>query len=270
MALLLRTVRLLRPHMSLEPSHPPKIPTHFFRPSPLGSRTPLHIRFRSRLSRPKPNEPFSNNKGNNMLIIQGMIGINTAVFLYGQYAEIQLKQGITKSMRWFRSNFFLNYNNFWYEQRYWTAITSNFTHLGFFHIFGNCISFYFMSRLLAMTPKFMPRNLLTLIIGSGLSGSFFTLFRYGNDPQRAQKSSVGFSGAVSGVAATAACMYPHTTFQLYGIIPMPLWVLVGGYFIYDGFYLNSRTSKISHEGHLGGGAFGLLYYLYKMRTGRWF
>ena len=55
------------------------------------------------------------------------------------------------------------------------------------------------------------------------------------------------------------------TFHIYGIIPVPLWALMTGYAIYDGYYLSDSRSKIGHGGHLGGIAFGVVYYFAKLR-----
>jgi membrane associated rhomboid family serine protease len=38
-----------------------------------------------------------------------------------------------------------------------------------------------------------------------------------------------------------------------------------GYAAYDGYYLNSENSRIGHAGHLGGLAFGIGYYLLRLR-----
>jgi membrane associated rhomboid family serine protease len=76
---------------------------------------------------------------------------------------------------------------------------------------------------------------------------------------------LGFSGAIMGLSTVAACLAPQAKFALYGIIPVPLWALVTGYAVYDGYYLNSAESRIGHAGHLGGLAFGVVYYLARLR-----
>jgi membrane associated rhomboid family serine protease len=76
---------------------------------------------------------------------------------------------------------------------------------------------------------------------------------------------LGFSGALMGITSVAACLAPRAQVQLYGIIPMPLWGIVLGYAAYDGYYLNNANSRIGHAGHLGGLAFGIGYYLLRLR-----
>lgn len=205
-----------------------------------------------------------------MKIIYAMIGINVGVFGYYQFVTEQARQGDPKLLISWSRNFTLNLNDAIKGGYWWQTITSVFAHMGPLHLAGNMISIYYFGQLVAYTPGIGPGKLLTLIIGSGISGSLGFLF------QRAQKlrehgggfdhrRALGFSGAVMGVGATAACMHPRTQFLLYGIVPLPLWALIGGYMLYDGYYLDSDKSNVGHSGHLGGLAFGLAYYFLRLR-----
>lgn len=161
-------------------------------------------------------------------------------------------------------NMTISLQGFLGERRYWTALTSCFSHLDLMHIVGNMLSFYYMGQLLAITPYFTPVRFLTVILGSGVAGSaawLYSTLRQG-DPQ---KRALGFSGSLMGVGTVAAFLYPKTTFQIYGIIPVPLWALIAGYALFDGYYLNDQRSRIGHGGHLGGFAFGVLYSFAKLR-----
>ena len=46
---------------------------------------------------------------------------------------------------------------------------------------------------------------------------------------------------------------------LFGIIPVPLWVILAGYVAVDTFYLDNTQSRTGHAAHLGGAAFGAAY-----------
>ncbi|KAF1973526.1 hypothetical protein BU23DRAFT_533132 [Bimuria novae-zelandiae CBS 107.79] len=205
------------------------------------------------------------NKTNNMRLIYGICGLNIGIFLYGNYTEVQARQGHPGPFISYIQNMTLSLNGFIREHRYWTAVTSLFAHSNFLHIAGNVISFYYMGSLLARTPGISPLALAGILLGSGLSGSlgwmFLNLQRGGSEHRRA----LGFSGAVMGVGTIAAFLYPKTRVAIYGIIPMPLWLLMAGYAFYDGYYVNDQNSRIAHAGHLGGGAFGVAYYLLRLR-----
>jgi membrane associated rhomboid family serine protease len=207
----------------------------------------------------------------NMYIIYGLIGINSAVFAYWQYAKTAAQQGYADNWKWMYKNFTLRLSDVLRENRYWTTMTSVFSHQSFWHLLGNLLSFYYMGRLVAMTPGIGPARFLTLILGSGFAGSVGYLFdRYQRTAATRHvdyMSGLGFSGAVMGVGTAAAMMYPTTTFMIYGIIPAPLWAIMGGYLVYDGFYLNSESGRTAHAGHLGGTAFGVLYYFLSIRRG---
>ena len=41
------------------------------------------------------------------------------------------------------------------------------------------------------------------------------------------------TGAIYSIVSLLACVAPTMTFQLYGIIPVPAWLLVTGVFSYD-------------------------------------
>jgi len=47
-------------------------------------------------------------------------------------------------------------------------------------------------------------------------------------------------GAIYSIVSLLACVAPKMTFQLYGIIPIPAWLAVGGLFAYDFYSTMSR------------------------------
>jgi membrane associated rhomboid family serine protease len=147
-------------------------------------------------------------------------------------------------------------------------ITSLFTHLDFWHLAGNMCATFFLGRFLCYAPVITPGRFLTITLGAGFTGSVGFLFqRYvrtageGIDYMR----GLGFSGAAMGITTVAACLFPTSKALIYGFIPVPLWAIVLGYATYDGYYLNDSSSRIAHSGHLGGLAFGIAYYLLKLR-----
>ncbi|CAI6338476.1 unnamed protein product [Periconia digitata] len=211
----------------------------------------------------------------NSYILYGIIGANCAVFLYAQYAKQQVRLGFPENFHNFYQNFTLNYEDVVRQGKYWTMVTSVFSHTELMHLLGNMISTFYIGKLVADTRGVTPLSFVVLIMGSGIAGSLFYLAfrrqkiqeqtkRTGFPPLDMQRG-LGFSGAVMGVGSAAAFMYPRVTLSLYGIIPVPLWALMAGYAIFDGYYLNSSTSRVAHSGHLGGLFFGGIYYFAKLR-----
>jgi len=71
---------------------------------------------------------------------------------------------------------------------------------------------------------------------------------------------VGASGGVVAVVILYAMNFPHRTLLIYGIIPMPAWLL-GLLIVGIDFYGAMRGGgNIAHSGHLTGAAFAFLYF----------
>ncbi|KAF2252596.1 rhomboid-domain-containing protein [Trematosphaeria pertusa] len=240
-----------------------KMPSSFFTPSPGTHRIGLGHRF---YSRPSPHAPRSTERLNNRLL-WSFIALNCGVFGYAQYLKAQAVQGYQQPLIKFMQNFTLNLDGVLKEGRWWTMITSVFTHLSPMHLLANMLSIYYIGGMLASTPGFGPGRFIALVLGSGLSGSLGYLWLRARNAQGRPDfmRGLGFSGAVMGVGAVTAFMYPRTQMMIYGIVPVPLWALMAGYAVYDGYYLNDERSRVGHAGHIGGLAFGVLYYFARMR-----
>lgn len=242
----------------------PTRPSNCFSPShshsPFPNRPP-----RSRLY---SSYPTDSQTSSNLNTIYALMGINVAIFSYGIYAKAQARQGFQGPYVNFVRNMSCNLTDVLHNNAYHTLLTSTFTHFDLFHLAANMFTTYFLGRFLCYAPMITPARLLTIAVGAGVTGSVgYLCQRYmstggtGVDYRR----GLGFSGALMGVTSVAACLAPTAKVQLYGIIPIPLWGVVLGYAAYDGYYLNDDNSRIAHSGHLGGLAFGLAYYVLKLR-----
>ncbi|KAF9701059.1 hypothetical protein EKO04_000648 [Ascochyta lentis] len=267
-----RLAGMARPHAALRKP----LSTTFF--STTAAKRPLPPNFYKQLSPSmvsKLKQPRSYSSGfgpqrqygANMFLLKGLIGVNLAVWGYGTYALAQAKEGHAGNYIKFMHNMTMNLAEF-KRGYYWQALTSMFTHQDFFHIGANLFTFWYLGRGLAAMPV-TPGQFMFIVLGSGLSGSLLWLTQQeqklqagnGNTRQR----GLGFSGALLGAMTVLACFEPRSTVQLYGIIPVPLGLIVLGYAAYDGYYLHSENSRVAHAGHLGGLAFGLAYYFLKLR-----
>jgi membrane associated rhomboid family serine protease len=127
----------------------------------------------------------------------------------------------------------------------------------------------YIGSFLTTTPGFKPARLVTLIVGSALTGSSGWLFQQWLKAEEGKPNrnyGLGFSGVVMGMSVVASLLDPLRKVPIYGIIPVPLWALSAGYLVYDSFFLNKK-SNVGHAGHLGGMAFGFLYYFASIRRG---
>ena len=72
-------------------------------------------------------------------------------------------------------------------------------------------------------------------------------------------SLVGASGGVMAVLAAFICWFPRHEVWIWGVLPVPAWVLGLVYFFYDLYGASSERGNIAHVAHIGGAVFGLLY-----------
>ncbi|KAJ4365716.1 hypothetical protein N0V83_008336 [Neocucurbitaria cava] len=268
MSALLRFSRLVRPTGTLQPNKfaPKTMTSQFFTPYRASARGGLS-RSRFYSSNYRPGSPYQ--LSTNMGVLYSLMGANIAIYFYAVYLKAQFMQGYQLPFMKFMQNMTLNFTEF-RNGRWWTAVTSTFTHVDFGHVFSNMFTMYFLGSFLATAPQVTPGRFLFIALGSGISGSAGYLcqqyLKVQSNPGVPDYSrGLGFSGAVMGICSVAACLAPTTKFQLYGIVPVPLWALVAGYAAYDGYYLNSADTRVAHSGHLGGLAFGIMYYVLKLR-----
>jgi len=154
--------------------------------------------------------------------------------------------------------------------RYWTVLTSVFSHVLFVHFFLN------MFVLMSFGPhveraigsgRFLRFYLFAGIIAS-LSHALVSAFLL----ETPETPALGASGAISGVILLFALMYPRERILLLGVIPLPALVGALVFIGLDILGLIAQTQggglPIGHGAHLGGAAVGTLYYLLVLQP-RW-
>jgi len=149
------------------------------------------------------------------------------------------------------------------EGRFWTLLTSVFSHNLFFHLVSNMYFFYGFGKVLETTLG--GATFLRLYLTSGLLGSlghcFFSIFLL----HQPQLLALGASGAISGVLVFFALNYPKERVYLFGLIPMPaIW----GIFLFVGLDLTGLIAQtlgselpIGYGAHLGGAFGGAINFL---------
>ena len=83
-------------------------------------------------------------------------------------------------------------------------------------------------------------------------------------------SMLGASGAVFGVLAAFAILFPNQEFLLYFAIPVKAKFLVGGYIIYEIYqsFQHNPNDQVAHLAHIGGAIVGALIVLYWRKKDR--
>jgi rhomboid-like protein len=163
-------------------------------------------------------------------------------------------------------NFLVSWNGL-AAGRYWTVLTSAFSHIAFLHIFLNMYVLATFGSIVELTigsARFLRFYLVAAVISS-ISHAAVSAFLL----HKPDLPALGASGAISGAVLVFCFLFPQARLLLFGIIPMP--ALVGALLFVgiDAVGLYAQTEggglPIGHGAHLGGALTGLLYYLLFLR-----
>ncbi len=195
-------------------------------------------------------------------VIWTIIGLNTAVFGAWQYAGYNKDRNLLHRLL---ESFTSSMHNF-KEGRYYTLITSAFSHQMLAHFAFNMFTLNAFGSILAFTGV-GGFHMVSLTIGSAAAAPGACLYQQANKPGigNSYASALGPSGVVMAMGAAATCLMPFAPMQIMFIpINIPLWVLTLAYAGIDTYYLHSN-SQIGHAAHLGGAIYGAIYYFAYLR-----
>ena len=156
----------------------------------------------------------------------------------------------------------------------WRLVTYAFCHddNSVWHIVFNMLFLWFFGPTLERmygTREFVSFYLTAAVV-SGLAFIGMELFLGSLHPV------VGASGAIMAVLMLYAIHYPRQVIRIWGILPIEVCWIVGFYVIVDLFpvlrSIGGRMTgdNVAHAAHLGGLAFGYLYFRYQLRLERLF
>ncbi|OQN98364.1 hypothetical protein B0A48_15632 [Cryoendolithus antarcticus] len=246
--------------------------TPFFSQSPLLKRANGQIL--STLGRPYSSGPSYHSYGRVQAVIWVLMGLNVPIFGMWQYSKATNDRQTDQSLR---KHCMLSWGAI-KDGRYWTALTSAFAHQGFSHFFFNVLLIQTYGGILAVAGV-SATKVVGLVVGSAAASS--AAFLWHSKPVERDHSrrgwlaaaerdtspaALGASGVVSGLAGAATCLMPFAPMQLFFIpVRIPLLGLTCILGAIDAFYLNDSTSRTGHSAHLGGLAFGAVFYLFELR-----
>jgi len=152
--------------------------------------------------------------------------------------------------------------------RWWTLLTSEFSHLWFVHIFLNMLVLLSFGPIVEYTigsGRFLRFYLVAAVIAS-LSHAAVSNFLLLHQPELPASAHRVRSQAS---CCCLRCLYPRARIFLFGLIPMPALVGALAFVGLDAVGLFAQTEgsglPIGHGAHLGGAATGVLYYLLIIR-----
>lgn len=162
---------------------------------------------------------------------------------------------------------FLKFMHFPYEEHrdkeFYRWVTSVFLHGSWMHLAINMFvlwSFgtFIESAFVEIFGSPMGRvNFLALYLLSGIFADIPTYLKHKNNQSF---SSVGASGATSGIMFAFALLLPWEMIYLFGIIPIPAILAAVLYLIYSSYASRKEAgSRIDHEAHFWGAVFGFVF-----------
>lgn len=138
----------------------------------------------------------------------------------------------------------------------WTWITSIFSHGGPFHLLFNGIVLFFFGPI--VERKIGSKKFIALFLGSGIAAGFVQIaigYLTGD-----AAPLLGASGAIMAVMGVLTVLNPELRVLLYGIIPVPLWVLTLGFAALSALgMISGSMGGVAHGAHLAGLVIGLAY-----------
>ena len=146
-------------------------------------------------------------------------------------------------------------------KEYYRLLTSGFLHADWTHLlvnmfvlysFGNYIESYIISLYGNPAGKiiYLMMYLLNIILAN-----IPTMIRQSQNPSF---SSIGASGAVSGIIFIFILLQPWSILYLFFVIPVPAIIAGIGYLIYSSWAANKGHGRLDHSAHFAGAIAGML------------
>lgn len=139
-------------------------------------------------------------------------------------------------------------------QRLPTIFTSGFIHADWMHLLFNMIAYTSFAYLLE-AHILGHWQFMVVYLGSLILSSLATVKLHGNN---GYYSSLGASGAVSGIVLSFVMFVPDAELLIFGIIPMPGWLFAIAYIGYSYYASKKQYDNIAHDAHLFGALAGIL------------
>lgn len=156
----------------------------------------------------------------------------------------------------------------WYKQpwRFFELLTAGFLHSpgDLRHILFNMLTLFFLGR--AVEMRYGGREYLVVylaaIVVSSLVWSLSTVVEAAGDLVGLGPTALGASGGVSAILLLYVLNFPKSKLAVYGILPLPAWLIGGLIMAYDlmGTLRRNPDDNVAYAAHLGGFLFAVIYF----------
>jgi membrane associated rhomboid family serine protease len=186
-----------------------------------------------------------------------LLAINVAIWGLWQFANSN--PGLKDFMD---CNFTVSREGVLQRFRLHTLLTSCFSHEELMHILFNMLFFWILAVDVERIYGF--RNMFWLYAFTGIVAS---LAYVGVEALRGSGApALGASGAIMGIAVVAAIFDPRKPISIWGVLTIPLRLLVIIYIVFDILGGLGSGDHIAHSAHLGGAAAGFISWRLDLRV----
>ncbi|KUJ11711.1 rhomboid-domain-containing protein [Mollisia scopiformis] len=211
---------------------------------------------------PPPRRPHVNS---GKIVVGGIIAACAGVYIYSVNLEVQIKSNFSnkakENIEWFRKHFVMSYESI-QNGRYYTILTSAFNHVSLMHIGFNMIGLWGFGR--SIITLFGVPTFGIIFVGAAVTGGIAQYSTWQCN-KGYHKAVVGASGAVFGLVTALTFVMPRHSIIL-GFVPMPMWTALGISVAASIAGLQGVWGPhLGHADHLGGMAFGALFWLLVLR-----
>jgi membrane associated rhomboid family serine protease len=209
-------------------------------------------------------------------ICKWLVGINVVIF----FIQLATRGGYSEDGAFdagaFTNFLDLNVYEVVFHGQIWRLITHMFLHdvTSPAHIIFNMLFLWWFGS--DVEDLYGPREFVAIYLVGGLASA--VAFVATSLPLALQVTdaalspvALGASGAVTAVLLIFACHYPTRIIYVFFFLPVPIWLFVLFTVLHDAFiFVGQMNTGVAVAGHLGGAAFGFLYYKLHWRlSGLW-
>ncbi len=170
-------------------------------------------------------------------------------------------QMVTRDSGLFTSSLWVDADDVIGGKQVWRLLTYAFLHdtQSLWHILFNMLFLWWFGS--DLEDLYGPREFLTFYLTAAVVGGIGFVGGALGGLYSPLTPALGASGAVTAVLVLCACHFPRRVIYLFMFLPVPIWAFVVFSVIQDTFgLLGGAHEPVAYAVHLGGAAFGFLYY----------
>jgi len=151
----------------------------------------------------------------------------------------------------------------WKERHFWQILSYMFVHVDFMHILFNMLGLWWFGC--DIERSFGGKHFLRYYLFTGIGAGLVALIVGWGDAV----PTIGASGAIFGVLAAYALLFPNRVIYIYFVLPVKAkWAVLGFAILELVAVFQGSLNNVSNIAHVGGIFFGLIWFGYYLKLYR--